>query len=65
MRMILRLLMMFGPMLFRMYKKFQKKQAIQAEQTSHMDHTPDSQGTTEYEEKQTEPEREYNQKDFV
>jgi len=29
MRMIMRLLMMFGPMLFRMYKKFQKKQAIQ------------------------------------
>ena len=63
--MIMRLLMMFGPMLFRMYKKFQKKQAIQAEQASHMDHTQDNQVTTKYEEKPTEPQREYNQKDFV
>ena len=64
MRMIMRLLMMFGPMLFRMYKKFQKKQAIQAEQASHMDHTQDNHSSKEYQEP-TQSQPQYKDKDFV
>jgi len=62
--MIMRLLMMFGPMLFRMYKKFQKKQAIQKEETSYMDHSQESNGNPEYQES-TQSQRQYSDKDFV